>query len=44
MVVVTVDAHTGEVVAGPDVMNRGFVLDEGSGRILEEARDAHALA
>jgi ribonuclease J len=38
VVVVTVDAHTGEVVAGPDVVNRGFVYDETSGDILEEAR------
>jgi ribonuclease J len=38
VVVLTVDAHTGEVVAGPDVVNRGFVYDETSGDILEEAR------
>jgi ribonuclease J len=38
VVVVTVDAHTGEIVAGPDVVNRGFVYDETSGDILEEAR------
>ena len=38
VVVVTVDAHTGEVVAGPDIVNRGFVYDETSGDILEEAR------
>jgi ribonuclease J len=38
VVVVTVDAHTGEVVAGPDLVNRGFVYDETSGDILEEAR------
>jgi ribonuclease J len=38
VVVVTVDAHSGEVVAGPDVVNRGFVYDETSGDILEEAR------
>jgi len=39
VVVVTVDAHTGEVLAGPDVVNRGFVYDETSGDILEEARN-----
>ena len=39
VVVVTVDAHTGEVVAGPDIVNRGFVYDETSGDILEEARN-----
>ena len=38
VVVVTVDAHTGEIVAGPDVVNRGFVYDETSSDILEEAR------
>ncbi|MBI3648528.1 MAG: ribonuclease J [Actinobacteria bacterium] len=38
VVVVTVDSHSGEVVAGPDVVNRGFVYDETSGDILEEAR------
>jgi ribonuclease J len=37
VVVVTVDAHTGEVLAGPDVINRGFVLDESAGPIVEEA-------
>ena len=26
VVVVTVDAQTGEVIAGPDIVNRGFVL------------------
>jgi len=38
VVVVTVDAHSGELLAGPDVVNRGFVYDETSGDILEEAR------
>jgi ribonuclease J len=38
VVVVTVDARTGEVVGGPDVVNRGFVHDGTSGNILEEAR------
>jgi ribonuclease J len=38
VVVVTVDARTGEVVGGPDVVNRGFVHDGTSGDILEEAR------
>jgi ribonuclease J len=44
VVVLTVDAHTGEVVAGPDVVNRGFVYDETSGDILEEARKRVMLA
>jgi ribonuclease J len=38
VVVVTVDAHSGEVLAGPDVINRGFVFEEAAGHILEEAR------
>jgi ribonuclease J len=38
VVVVTVDARTGEIVGGPDVVNRGFVHDGTSGDILEEAR------
>jgi ribonuclease J len=38
IVVVTMDAHSGEVLAGPDVINRGFVFDETAETILEEAR------
>jgi ribonuclease J len=38
VVVVTVDAQDGRLLAGPDVVNRGFVYDETSGDILEEAR------
>ncbi len=38
VVVVTIDARSGEVVGGPDVVNRGFVHDGTSGDILEEAR------
>jgi ribonuclease J len=38
VVVATVDAHTGELVSGPDVVNRGFVHDETSADVLEEAR------
>jgi ribonuclease J len=38
VVVVTVDAHSGEVLAGPDVINRGFVFDAAAEPILEEAR------
>ncbi len=44
VVVVTVDAHHGEVVAGPDVVNRGFVFDETAGDILEEARNRVMLS
>ena len=39
VVVVTVDAQTGEIVGGPDIVNRGFVHEETSGDILEEARE-----
>ncbi len=38
VVVVTADAHTGEVLAGPDIITRGFVHDETSEEILEKAR------
>ncbi|MGZ4149776.1 MAG: ribonuclease J, partial [Actinomycetota bacterium] len=44
VVVVTVDAHSGEIVSGPDVVNRGFVHEETSGDILEEARERVMLA
>jgi ribonuclease J len=39
VVVVIVDSQTGELVAGPDVVNRGFVHEETSGDILEEGRE-----
>lgn len=39
VVVATVDVHSGEILAGPDLINRGFVLDEGSESILAEARE-----
>jgi ribonuclease J len=38
VVVVTVDAQDGRLLAGPDVVNRGFVYHETSADILEEAR------
>ncbi len=38
VVVLSVDGQTGKVIAGPDIVNRGFVYDETSGDILEEAR------
>jgi len=43
VVVITVDAQTGAVVSGPDIVNRGFVHDETSGDILDEGR-ARVLA
>ena len=38
MVVVAVDRHTGRVVAGPDMVSRGFVPGR-DGDVLEEARE-----
>jgi ribonuclease J len=43
VVVVTADAH-GEVLAGPDIITRGFVHDETSEDILEEARHRTVLS
>jgi ribonuclease J len=37
VVVVTVDSHSGEVLAGPDIIDRG-VVEEPAEAILEEAR------
>jgi ribonuclease J len=44
VVVVVVDARSGELVAGPDVINRGFVFDETAEDIIEEARERTVLA
>jgi ribonuclease J len=44
VVVVAIDAHRGQVVAGPDVVNRGFVYDEAAEDILEEARNRVMLS
>src|SRR5439155_25671495 len=44
VVVLAVDEHTGEILAGPDVINRGFVFDEAAEPILEEARARTPLA
>ena len=38
IVVVTADGQSGEILAGPDIITRGFVHDETSEEILEEAR------
>ena len=38
VVVVTVDADTGELAAGPDIISRGFVYERESEGILEGAR------
>jgi ribonuclease J len=44
VVVVAIDAHQGQVMAGPDVVNRGFVYDDAAGDILEEARNRVMLS
>jgi ribonuclease J len=44
VVVLAVDEHSGEILAGPDVINRGFVFDEAAEPILEEARARTLLA
>jgi len=44
VVVVAIDAHHGELVAGPDIVNRGFVFDGTSGDILEAARERVMLS
>jgi ribonuclease J len=44
VVVVAVDARSGEVVGGPDVVNRGFVFEEAAEDILDEARELALLA
>lgn len=38
VVVVSADAHTSEVLAGPDIISKGFIHDETSAEMLEEAR------
>ena len=37
-VVVTIEAQTGKVLAGPDIVTRGFVYEPESGDLIEEAR------
>src|SRR5207248_1538779 len=44
VVVATVDAHSGELLAGPDVINRGFVFEEISEDLIDEARHRTVLA
>ena len=44
VVVVAVDAHHGQVVGGPDLVSRGFVHEETSGDVLEEARNRVMLS
>ncbi len=44
VVVVAIDSHRGDLVAGPDLVNRGFVFDETAGDILEQGRDRVMIA
>jgi ribonuclease J len=39
VVVVTVDKRSGQILAGPDVINRGFVFEDASEDLLDEARE-----
>jgi ribonuclease J len=38
MVVMTVDSETGEILAGPDIISRGFVYERESEALIEAAR------
>jgi ribonuclease J len=42
--VVTIDSQTGEVLAGPDLISRGFVFEDESRAFLDEAADRVAIA
>jgi ribonuclease J len=42
--VVTIDAQNGEILAGPDLISRGFVFEDESRDFLEEAADRVADA
>jgi ribonuclease J len=44
VVVLTVDGRSGELVGGPEILNRGFVHEESSGEILDTARERVKLA
>jgi ribonuclease J len=42
--IVTIDAHNGEILAGPDLITRGFVFEQESREMLDEAADRVAEA
>jgi ribonuclease J len=42
--IVTIDAHNGEVLAGPDLISRGFVFEQESREFLDDAADRVADA
>ena len=44
MCVVTIDSQTGEILAGPDLISRGFVHEQESRDLLDEAADRVADA
>jgi ribonuclease J len=44
VVVVAIDAHHGEVMTGPEIVQRGFVFDETASDILEDARNLVMLS
>jgi len=44
VVVVAIDAHHGQLISGPDIVNRGFVFEQAAGDILEAARERVRLS
>jgi ribonuclease J len=42
--VVTIDSHSGELIAGPDLISRGFIFEERSRDLLDDAADLVADA
>ena len=40
VVIVTVDATTGEIVTGPDIVTRGWVFEAEADALLEDAKEA----